>query len=440
LSNPHVTSLRAPLVGDGYAEHIAARLRDFFEDSTPWERRLWDTGTILTLNELFEASQWCAKGVLSSGAVTWLARDLERLAGKDRGVGDRDLRMQLRDTLRSSVPCESRYHRRLLELTAFVNDSYLTRWAKAVDTNAPPSPERAARAIGSHLLDCGYSMRYLRRRRSELISNKATLGDLFDSGQTLAAGQTRRFQIVVPFLSLPQGKELATSLRNWLSAADVVQWLAANAEYPRGYRQNGGFGYAVDALDEHAAADVIRAVIDRLKARSSHGRGVGIRGPVPVGDIWILDGSVWHRTKLGATARSSYVLSLAAEKRVYDVFDPSPIDDALELAAPLNYGPPGPAVSGAWAAIEALLVTPADEEDGKQGRGTVAADRMAVTIAASWPRGELTTLSYRHSPNETDRLKTELEQVTVNRERARLVANALKSGRPLALAGVACSP
>ena len=31
------------------------------------------------------------------------------------------------------------------------------------------------------------------------------------------------------------------------------------------------------------------------------------------------------------------------------------IDDALELAAPVNRGALGPAVAGAWAAIESLL-------------------------------------------------------------------------------------
>jgi hypothetical protein len=30
-----------PLIGNSYAEHVAARLRDFFEDTTPWERRLF---------------------------------------------------------------------------------------------------------------------------------------------------------------------------------------------------------------------------------------------------------------------------------------------------------------------------------------------------------------------------------------------------------------
>ena len=84
-------------------------------------------------------------------------------------------------------------------------------------------------------------------------------------------------------------------------------------------------------------------------------------------------------------------------------------------------------------AIEALLTAPSDAEDGREGRGAVAADRMAILVTASWPRGELTTLSYRHSPGTPDRLSIELDQVSINSERARWVATALESGRSLNL-------
>jgi hypothetical protein len=113
------------------------------------------------------------------------------------------------------------------------------------------------------------------------------------------------------------------------------------------------------------------------------------------------DGRHVHRIQLKKEARSAFVLSLESEGKVYDVDSPPAVDDALELAAPLNYGAPGPAVSGGWAAIEALLTTPSDADDGREGRGAVAADRMAALVTASWPRGELTTLSHRHKPGLT---------------------------------------
>jgi len=109
--------------------------------------------------------------------VTWLGRDIERLAGKDRGVGQRDLRIQLAQTLRSGIPCGSRHHRRLRELIDFVNSDYVFGWSEAIDSSQPPSPERCSRAIASHMLDCGYSMRFLRRWTASLInSNRSLLG------------------------------------------------------------------------------------------------------------------------------------------------------------------------------------------------------------------------------------------------------------------------
>ncbi|MGO9031461.1 hypothetical protein [Mycobacterium sp.] len=260
------------------------------------------------------------------------------------------------------------------------------------------------------------------------------MADLFDSAQQLAGGADRLYHVVIPFTSLPKYRELAMTLPNWMNSRQIRDWLSPYADYPSGLRLNGGFRYEIEARDAFAAAELAAGTVDRLKARSSHGRGIGKRGPVAVGDIWVLQGQELEKVTLANEPRAAFVLSLEAERKVYDVSKPTPLDDALELAAPLNYGPPGPAVSGGWAALEALLTTPADVEDGREGRGAVAADRAAVLIAASWPRGELTTLSYRHVPAAADRLSKELEETTVNSERARAVAGALQAGRKLALA------
>lgn len=74
------------------------------------------------------------------------------------------------------------------------------------------------------------------------------------------------------------------------------------------------------------------------------------------------------------------------------------IDDALELAAPINEGPLGPAIAGAWTAIESLLSDPNDPQDEGRSGKAVAADRLGAIIACSWPRAELSALSHRHRP------------------------------------------
>lgn len=437
VSNQARGELGSSLVDDPYPQHVVARLRDFFGETTPWQRRLWDTGTVLALRELSEASDWGSKGVLSGGAVAWLARDVERLAGRDKGVGERDLRVQLSKTLKSNVPCGSRHHRRLDELIDFVNRDYLEGWANAVSSTTPASPERCSRAIASHLLDCGYSIRYLRQWAGALVNNRSmVLADLFDSAEELAGATESEFDVLIPFASLPRYRQLAMPLPNWMSTKQMREWLSPMA-IPKGLRLHGGFHYKVTALDYFAAAEQVVATVDRLKARSSHGRFFGGKSPETVGFIWVKAAQKTHKIRLKKEPRSAFVLSLEAEGKLYDMDaadSPTPVDDALELAAPLNYGPPGPAVSGGWAAIEALLTTPSDPDDSREGRGAVAADRMATLVTASWPRGELTTLSHRHSPSATDRLSAQLEHISINSERARLVAEALRSGRALALA------
>jgi hypothetical protein len=88
---------------DPHAAHVGARLLDFFADTTPWPRRLWDISSALALREAHEAGRWQARQVLSAGAVTWYLRALERQLGPDRGLGDSKLRKLLTGLLRSGL-------------------------------------------------------------------------------------------------------------------------------------------------------------------------------------------------------------------------------------------------------------------------------------------------------------------------------------------------
>jgi hypothetical protein len=107
------------------------------------------------------------------------------------------------------------------------------------------------------------------------------------------------------------------------------------------------------------------------------------------------------------------------------------IDDALELAAGLNHGPVTPAVAGAWAALESLL---AISEDSDEREGHVsAAIRAAALVACSWPRAELTALSYRVLPSKSVALDEALAACQSNRDRAQALRDhiARHGGIPL---------
>ena len=56
-----IPSMLAPVNAD--EEVIAARLLDFFAAATPWNRRLWNTGLVLGLREILEATEAARAGL-----------------------------------------------------------------------------------------------------------------------------------------------------------------------------------------------------------------------------------------------------------------------------------------------------------------------------------------------------------------------------------------
>jgi hypothetical protein len=196
--------LSAELAADPHAAHVGARLRDFFADTTPWPRRLWDVSSVLALREAHEAGRWQARQVLSAGAVTWYLRALERQLGPDRGLGESKLRKLLTTLLRSGMGPDSAERRQLDQIMPMIVGGYLDRWRDAVDVGPLPSAERLARAIATHLLDLGHSSGQLHRWVRGMIEKPgATLGDLLDSACALARRRDAEHEVLVPFRSVP---------------------------------------------------------------------------------------------------------------------------------------------------------------------------------------------------------------------------------------------
>lgn len=414
---------------DEYATLIGARLIDFFNETAPWQRRLWDVGTCMLLDEVVEAVGWRAKGVLSASALSWLVRDAERIIGRDPAAGDRVVKTHLRSALKGVLAPGTRSLRSLTTLSSVIQEGYLDRWANLVATT--PSPERLARAVAAHLLDRGYSMPFLHRWARDHMRAQTSLIDLMRSAIELAGAPQETFEVLLPFTSVPgAGTHLTGPNTSWRDASEVQHWLAEHAGAPAGVRQSGGFLYTFSEQDPVAAAYRGARRVDRILARSTLA-AAHARRPEPEGRIWVK--GLMKPIRLPHASRSGLVKSLVVESRLYDVLQTTDLDDALELLAAMNTGAPGPAIASGWAAIESLLVSPTDPEDSTEGRGAVAADRVALLVAGSWPRGDLTALSYRHAPKAPDIVSKQLAIAEGNRERARIVGNALATGRPLEL-------
>ena len=425
----------AELLASGpYASHVTSRLLDFFSDTTPWPRRLWDVSSVLALEEAADAGYWVEQRVLSASALSWYLHTLERQLGPDHGLGDSQLRRELTTLLRSGLSAHSRERRRLTELLPRISTGYLQRWSTHLDTQRAPAPERLARAIATHLLDLGHSGPELHARINQLRRDQAsTLADLLTEAQQLAAEPDKDFEVLVPFVSVPHSRKLAEHLPEWRSAADASAWWRTHSSEPVP-RQNGAFAYAVRGKDAAAAVRTAAAKIDRIQARRSYARG-SLRGTgrllEPLGQAWVAGHIPFNLDRPG---RGAIVLSLESEATMYLADANERLDEALELAAQINGGPASSAVTGAWAAIESLLNHPGDPADREDGR-VVAASRLAALVACSWPRAELTALSYKHSPSDpdTDPLAAQLARCVDNRARSTVIADTLTAGHTLAL-------
>lgn len=239
--------------------------------------------------------------------------------------------------------------------------------------------------------------------------------------------EEKEFEILIP---VERVKDPENNLDNdpaWRNAPSAARWMKANRIHDTS-RQGGALVYKVKALDPFAAAEMASQFVERIRARLAYSRRHAQL--VTIGHVWVAGDAVQH--SLDRPGRGAHILSLSTAKRLFDVRDRAELNNALELASPLTNGAPGPAVSGGWSAIEGLLLSPTDTgEHG--GRGVTAADRMAALIACSWPRSELTTLSWSHKPDTSDRLAAELALARTNRDRSLAVSEAIRSGRNLHL-------
>lgn len=411
---------------DLYARHTLARMVDFFTDEgTPWPRRLWDIGSVLALEELWEAGAWQAQGVLSQGACDWQRNQLRAVIGPDVGLGERDLRKEITDILSAQLTESHPSRRRLRQIIDHAQGGYLERWAAAVAKPDRPKAERFSRTVASHLLDLGFSASFLLEWAQRLFRQQADTVSIAQSAIDLATRPLGSLEVLVALDGVPN-RDLAERLEMWRDKGKTVAWIAEQGFSAAGIRTGGGFLYTFNARDPYMAAEQARQMLERMVARSSFLRRRR-NGVTPLPYIWVAG----HHTPIALQppARGADILTLVYEGHLYTVHgNRSRIDDALELAAPVNQGALAPATAGAWAAVEALLSHPDDVKDPERSGKAIAADRFAAIVACSWPRAELSTLAHRHSPAVPDALALAVSQEITTQAKARRAAEALIVG------------
>jgi hypothetical protein len=403
-------------------EYVITRLQDYWGRRTPWQRRLWNLGTVALLQEVLEASAMHREGQFHERTVTDLAASARKQVGRDLGMGPGPVRTEIQNAL-SVVNKDSAATRRLELLSADRSPSYLDEWRVAWSGAGPaPGTEFTSRLLGAHLLDCGFSPDHLHRWVTAVASGRRGMSvpDLIDEARQLESRTSRTYEVLIPVRSIPRHQQPMPS--TWLESPAAAQWIRDHGPGGgSGIRQNGAFLLEVVARDPWRAVEIASDTVQRIAARVV----VGLPGQ---DELLIHDeAAVRDSRRTYPMRRPRRQVEVHALSRNGVLFETSPaamsdrIRSALDLLGPLESGTPESAVSGGWAAVEALLK--------RQDASSVqVADELAALVACSLPRAELTTLAYAYVAEHNDGLSKQLKLCTSNRDRCNLLGQAIIGG------------
>ena len=400
---------------DKFAEAVRSRSAEFFDPAVRWQRALWNTGLTLSLKEILEAGDAVREGALHPAALKWLANSAHGMVSGDPGSGTENERKALGVVLTRDLSSGGVGYFELGHWAKTIESSYLSRWAAAVADEQRPSREQTARALASHLLDRGFSSKWLRHWLHELEADNAS--EIFEGAHEMVQRGKSVFELMLLFDRPPPAR--IAKPEEWQEAVAVSSWLQKNGHKPE--RQHGGLLLKIEAWDSGDAADQAADVVDRLLARVR----VGTRETIEVRRRAYLGGSSGVALDL-KRARRAEVRALEREKRLLELERTGPVDDALELLSHLIEAPAPVAVAGGWSAVESLLSGPGDETKG------ITAERLGYLVACSWPRAELTTLAWiRQKDSVEDDISKNLASCSTNRERAQLLLDQITQGNSL---------
>jgi hypothetical protein len=398
---------------------IAMRMLEFFYRDVPWNRSLWSPGLRVQILELLESSEAVQAGALHLAALQHFCGVVLPVAANDQGVGDSRAKAVVNSALKGKLIYRSADYYSMEMLAQDLGQNYLARWSRHLQSTTTPSVERAARSIAAHLLDLGFDSDFLHQWWTYRILHEGGtkgLAELIDEAHALAQAQPKEWDVLVAFEALPTRGGVP---EGWLDSRSVRAWLESNGFSVEGVRQNGGLEMSVTARDPYAAVSVVRERLDAVSARIALGLTGRLR---PYNRIWIRNQPrpfdlfrIRHRAEIHSLRKEHQLYSIAEESSL--------LDSAIALLQPVNGGNLSAAISGAWAAIEALLHSPGD------GDRVTAGDRLATIVACSFPRAELTAIS--HNLDATSPLGAKVAAINENKAKAREVAAAIQNCDPI---------
>ena len=402
-----------PLQPDPFDLHVVGRILEIATPATPWHRRLWQSGPLQLARELLDAGALHGVG---ASAMRDMQSDLHSALHDDTGLGlhANSFRAALPKDARNLTAGSHAWHG-LEAAVEQANPDYLGRWAHRLSGTHAHSAEFVGRRVSAYLLDAGWSATHLHRWTTYRVKHRSsliTLPDLLREAQEDITKPLRTFTFCAPLARTPALPR--PSPEGWLTARDAAAWRRREIPTAQPVRQYGAVLVTVDAGDIYSAAELVRSRLSDLAVRFAVG---GRRQMEFAADMWAAG-----RPDPLPTAGSPRRVEVNAFERLERLFNadvPPTLASALALLAPLDRGAPPAAVTGAWSAIESMLVGPSD------GTNSVAASRLALVVAASQLRAELTVLAWAHARNAADRLAADITAASTNGDKARLAQRAL---------------
>lgn len=409
--------------------NFTARIMEICSTRAPWHRRLWRAGTLQIGRELRDES--VMPGTPES-AIADLKKHCRHSLQTDNGIADRGQALGNLAGIKPGVTSSDYAWVSLREHLDRYNQDYLQTWASAFDAPSDPDLRRridiegAARRITAHLLDAGMHKSsvyaWLRTIRDDATTTPS-IGDFLREADARLKRPPKQYTFCVPVHSSPRFDDASRPPPGWLTAKQTTEWKAEFAAKAPGVPQQGSFLVEVTAHDINTAADRARTQISNLATKLQ----LGAKKPIS------LNPSMWSKDKgnefpAHATNRVINVHAFERLGHLHDLNDTVDyITNTLALLQAVRTGSPHVAVVNGWAAIESLMVGPADEQD------VIAARRFALIVAASMLRAELSWLSRSYASHHDGPAAEEMQECSENLDRAKLFQRHLSSDPPLNL-------
>lgn len=372
---------------------VAARLKELVDHRTPWQRSLWQVGTVLALKEVLEYAEGVRSKAIRGEALDFVTSSVCRLVGRDLGLGTGDLRGRVLEILSYGAKKEGvldlAVADSLHELIPRIERDYLQRWVSALEVGAVTRNhvELMARSVVAHLLDAGFAGDHLHGWWTRSLDEGTSLHDLMAKAIEMFERDPVDYEVLVPFTHLPREIAAIAGVR-FLTPDELDARLKTEGlPLPKLREGTGTLRFHVSAREPKAALEKAEIEVRRLTARVAVGLPPS-NSVVPAGKALAIP-AARPRWRDLSPRRKALFLPTMMRHRLLLPAESEPalgaLDDSFELLATVGATTSWASVATLWAAVEGLLARPGDS-------GVTAADRLAAVVAGGLVRAELTQL------------------------------------------------